>query len=480
MDKADHPGLDPQDWDDYRIQAHALLDACIDRLTEARERPWVPVPPNVQSGYAIPPVPLSLDTLRETLVSQVMPYATGNTHPRFFGWVHGTGLATGLLSEMVAATMNSNLGGRDHGLNYMEREVIAWARDTFGFPETTSGLLVAGTSQATVIAMTAARIRALGAEVRKTGIHNSAPLTVYSGAAAHNALRKAIELLGIGTDHLRLVPDGENGPDPEELERLILADKANGLIPMALIATAGSVDLGRFDNLHTMADLAQKHGLWLHIDGAFGAWTRLADEPWRSLSNGIERADSLACDFHKWMYVPYDCGLILIRDEAEHRAAFAARPSYLAAQDQGLGGGEPWFCDYGIDLSRGNRALKVWSALAHYGPDRLGAAITANCAQAALMGKVVSGTANMALAAPVVSNLCTFSADTTLSAKDQSALNTRIAMDLQMSGEVVFSTTVVNGITVLRAAITNHRTTAEDIRLAIRAVERARNEKRTV
>ena len=479
MDKENHPGLDPQDWDEYRAQAHALLDACIDRLTEAREHPWVPVPPEIQAGYAIPSAPLPLDTLRETLVSQVMPYSTGNTHPRFFGWVHGTGLATGLLSEMVAATMNSNLGGRDHGLNYMEREVIAWARDTFGFPKTASGLLVAGTSQATVIAMAAARIRALGTEVRKKGIHGTPPLTIYSGAAAHNALRKAIEVLGIGTDHLRLVPDGENGPDPKELEHLILADKANGLMPMALIATAGSVDLGRFDNLNAMADLAAKHGLWLHIDGAFGAWTRLADEPWRSLSNGIERADSVACDFHKWMYVPYDCGLILIREEAEHRAAFAARPSYLAAQDQGLGGGEPWFCDYGIDLSRGNRALKVWSTLAHYGSERLGAAITANCAQAALMGKLVSTTPDMALAAPVVSNLCTFSADTTLSTPDQSALNTRIAIDLQMSGEVVFSTTVVNGTTVLRAAITNHRTTAEDIRLAIRAVEHTRNEKRT-
>jgi aromatic-L-amino-acid/L-tryptophan decarboxylase len=260
---------------------------------------------------------------------------------------------------------------------------------------------------------------------------------------------------------------------------LILADKAAGHKPMALIATAGSVDLGRFDDLNAMADLAQKHGLWLHVDGAFGAWTRLADAPWRGLSDGMERADSLACDFHKWMYVPYDCGLILIRDETEHRAAFAARPSYLAAQDQGLGGGEPWFCDYGIDLSRGNRALKVWTALAHYGPARLGAAITANCAQAALMGELVSSTDAMALAAPVVSNLCTFSADTRLSVSEQSALNTRIAMALQLSGEVVFSTTLVNGVTVLRAAITNHRTTADDIHLAIRAVERLRNEKRT-
>ena len=478
-DKANHPGLDPADWNAFRSEAHALLDACLDRMTDARNLPWQPIPDEVQAGYALPETPLSLGDLRAKLTAEIMPYATGNTHPRFFGWVHGTGLATGLLSEMVAATMNSNLGGRDHGLNYVEREVIDWARDVFGFPSSASGLLVAGTSQATVIALSAARLRALGADVRKSGTHSAPQLTLYSGAAAHNALRKAVELLGIGTDHLRLVPDGESGPDMAELERLILADKAAGHKPMALIATAGSVDLGRFDDLNAMADLAQKHGLWLHVDGAFGAWTRLADAPWRGLSDGMERADSLACDFHKWMYVPYDCGLILIRDETEHRAAFAARPSYLAAQDQGLGGGEPWFCDYGIDLSRGNRALKVWTALAHYGPARLGAAITANCAQAALMGELVSATDAMALAAPVVSNLCTFSADTRLSVPEQSALNTRIAMALQLSGEVVFSTTLVNGVTVLRAAITNHRTTADDIHLAIRAVERLRNEKRT-
>lgn len=466
--------LDPEDWEEFRRAAHSLLDRCIDRLAGARDLPWQPVPPGLQQTYEIGAPLRDPAELAKVLASEVMPHATGNTHPRFWGWVHGSGLASGLLSEMVAATMNSNCGGRDHGLTYMERAVVDWSRQVFGLPETASGVLVAGTSQATVVALAAARVAALGAGVRADG-HGDAHLTAYAGQSAHNAVRKAVELLGIGSANLRLIPESERGLDLAALRAWVQQDRAAGARPFAVVGTAGSVDLGRFDDLHGLADLARQEGLWFHVDGAFGAWIRLADPPWRALSDGIERADSIACDFHKWMYVPYDCGLVLIRDEAVHRAAFAARPAYLAGQERGLGGGEPWFCDYGIDLSRGSRALKVWTALRHYGPDRLGAAITANCAQAALMGRLVEGEERMRLAAPVVSNLCVFTADATLGPADQSALNTRIAQDLQIAGEAVFSTTAVAGVTCLRAAVTNHRTTSEDIASALAAVAAARN-----
>jgi aromatic-L-amino-acid decarboxylase len=273
----------------------------------------------------------------------------------------------------------------------------------------------------------------------------------------------------------RSLPEDGRGLDAGALRARIQEDRAAGARPFAIIGTAGSVDLGGFDDLEALADVARNEGVWLHVDGAFGAWTRLADDPWRGLSDGIERADSIACDFHKWMYVPYDCGLALIRDEAIHRATFAARPTYLASQSQGLGGGEPWYCDYGIDLSRGNRALKVWTALQHYGADRLGTAITANCAQAALMGRLVEADARMRLVAPVVSNLCVFTADATRDPAEQSSLNTRIAQSLQMSGEAVFSTTTVAGVICLRAAITNHRTTFEDVAAAVTAVRMTRD-----
>ncbi|MCA1775741.1 MAG: amino acid decarboxylase [Loktanella sp.] len=395
--------LDPTDWDAFRAEAHRLLDSSLDRLEDARNRPWQPVPQEVRAGYRLGDDEPGQTTAEivDALQDRMMPYATGNTHPRFFGWVHGTGMAEGILSEMVAATMNANCGGRDHGMVYVEREVIDWTRRQMGFPEDTSGVLVTGTSQATVIALQAARVRAL-THVRTTG---------------------------------------------------------------------------QADDLNALADIAGDQGLWLHIDAAFGAWTRLAAAPYRQLTDGIGRADSMACDFHKWMAVPYDCGIVLIRNEAEHSAAFAARPAYLTGMDSGLAGGDPWFCDYGVDLSRGNRALKVWTAIKAHGTAKLGRTVTANCERAAQMGALVTAAPQMQLAAPVVSNLCVFTADTRLSPDAQSRLNMRISQDLQNAGVAVFSTTLAEiggaSVTCLRAAITNHRTTPEDVEIAIAAVARA-------
>ena len=467
--------LDPDDWDSFRVTAHMLLDACLDRLQNAADHPWQRVPEDIRLGYDLPDAGAGQGGLAEVLRDTVMPYATGNTHPRFFGWVHGTGVAEGLLSEMVAATMNSNCGGRDHGMIYVERAVIDWARRQMGLPETASGVLVTGTSQATVIAMAAARQRALGPKVRDAGQGN-AMLTAYAGESAHNSAQKALELMGLGRASLRLIPDGPTGIDMALLQARINEDRAAGATPFALIGTAGSVDFGFYDPLDQLADLAGQEGLWFHVDGAFGAWTRLADAPWRQLTDGIGRADSIACDFHKWMYVPYDCGLVLIREEEHHRAAFAERPSYLAGMKSGLAGGDPWFCDYGIDLSRGNRALKAWSTIRTHGASRLGAAITGNCRRASEMGALVEATEHMTLAAPVVSNLCVFTADDRLNPEAQSDLNAQIAQRLQIEGSAVFSTTEArSGIRCLRAAITNHRTGAGDVKEAILAVRAARD-----
>jgi len=466
--------LDPADWDDFRNEAHRLLDACIEHLSDARNRPWRPLEDEDKAALRLGEASEGVDyaTLVDDLAQKIMPFHTGNTHPRFFGWVHGTGLATGLLSEMVAATMNSNCGGRDHGAVYVEREVIDWCRRCFGFPQGASGLLVAGTSQATVVALAAARIKALGADSRRQGIQGTTQLAAYAVKGVHNATVKALELLGIGSSALRSIPAGDDGGmNLDLLAEAVNKDRAAGIQPFCVIATAGSVDLGLFDDIERIADFCALEQIWLHVDGAFGAWARLAEAPWRDLARGIDRADSLAFDFHKWMYVQYDCGAVLIRDEAIHRQAFAARPAYLAKQEQGLGGGEPWYCDYGIDLSRGSRALKVWSALRGYGSEALGHAITRNCRLAARMGELVSATPGFRLAAPIRLNVCCFSvAPVNWEEAAQDALNERITHQLQLSGDVVFSTTKIDGRTVIRMAITNHRTCEADIDYAIAAV----------
>ncbi len=465
--------LDPADWDEFRRQAHALLDACIDHLADARKHPWQPVDEDARKALHLGPAEHGLGTavVADDLARRLLPLATGNIHPRFFGWVHGTGLATGLLAEIAAATMNSNCGGRDHGAVYVEREVIDWCRRCFGFPEGTSGVLVTGTSQATVIALAAARQRALGDASRRDGIVGGPALAAYAVAGAHNAVSKALELLGVGSAGLRLVQPGPDGAlDVDELAALVARDRAAGLLPMCVVGTAGSVDLGAFDDISAIADFCDDQRLWLHVDGAFGAWARLADTPWCNLVRGIERADSLAFDFHKWMYVQYDCGAVLMRDPVAHRAAFAARPAYLAPQTQGLGGGEPWYCDYGTDLSRGFRALKVWAALRAHGSAAFGAAITRNCQQAHRMADRVTATPGLRLAAPVRLNICCFSvAPEDMPEGRQDEMNTAVAQDLQLAGEAVFSTTRIHGRTVLRAAIVNHRTCDADVDCAVDA-----------
>ena len=471
--------LDPRDWDDFRDQAHRLLDICVDRMATAQDYPWQAVPTETLSTYQLgnDPDPHGFNGIVESLSRDILPYNTGNTHPRFFGWVHGTGLAVGLMSEMVAATMNSNCGGRDHAAIYIERAVIDWCRESFGFPATTSGLLVTGTSQATIIALAVARHRALGPDSRQNGLRNTAALTAYAVAGAHNATVKALELLGLGSSALRTIPqDAEGCMDMNALATLVEQDRRAGAQPFCVIGTAGSVDLGLFDRLDLLADYCSQENLWLHVDGAFGVWTHLAAAPWSNLTKGLGRADSLAFDFHKWMYVQYDCGAVLIRDESAHRAAFASRPAYLSGQNRGLAGGDPWYCDYGTDLSRGFRALKVWSALKTHGKQAFSDAITKNCEHAELMGRLVQTSENLSLTRSVRSNVCCFRAIApTLDKSDTDDLQNQIAQELQLNGSAVFSTTHIAGRTVLRAAIVNHRTAEADIRTAISQVEQVRH-----
>jgi len=469
--------LDPDNWSEFRRALHDLADACVDHLERIREHPWRPFDEGARNSVALGDARegRGLKAVAREMVSQILPYGAGNTHPRFFGWVQGTGNVAALMAEVVAATMNSNCGGRDHGAVYVERDVIRWCADCFGFPEHASGVLVSGTSQATVIALATARLRALGSESRKKGLHGAPRLIMYAADGVHTAIVKAAELTGLGSEALRRVPvAGETGGlDVSRLSEMVEDDRQAGALPFCVVGTAGSVDTGSFDPLEKLADFCESEGLWFHVDGAFGAWARIAEEPWCRLVEGIQRADSLALDFHKWLFVQYDCGLVLIRNEQEHRAAFATRPAYLAVQGAGLGGGDPWFCDYGTDLSRSFRALKVWATLRAYGRRRLGAAVTDNCRLAALMGRLVQQSPELELACPVYANVCCFGVGSAPDGEtDLSRLNATIVQRLQLSGAVVFSTTKMGGQTVMRAAITNHRTRIEDVELAVSEIKK--------
>ncbi len=454
--------LDPQDWDVFGEQMHELLDQCLTRLQSARDLPWKPKPEEM--GLALDGAAHETGAVFDQISKSIMPYATGNTHPAFFGWVHGTGLPVGLAAELVAATMNSNCGGRDHGAAEVEREVIRWLTRTAGMPEEAFGILTTGTSQATILALSAARTRAFGVNVRKEGIRALPDVRVYMAQGAHSCVAKALEIMGHGSNCIRQIPvNAQSQIDTAALRTVVAQDRAAGHAPLAIIGTAGSVGVGAYDDLNALADFASSENIWLHIDAAFGFWSRLADAPYRALSDGIGRASSIALDTHKWPGVQYDCGACLIADSTLHRATFASRPAYLESAQAGLAGGDLWFCDYGIELSRGFKALKVWTAIKTLGARAIGAAITDNCKQAALMGELVTASPHLTLAHPVISNLCCFSV-----AKGDV---TRIAAALQIAGCCVFSTITLDGTPCLRAAIVGHRTTSDDIRRAIAAVE---------
>ena len=467
-------GLDPQDWAAFRQSAHDLLDAAIDKMTANREgRVWTPFPPEMKAAFA---QPLPKDGQGEAEIAAqlaaLLPYGVGNTHPRFFGWVHGSGTPQNLLAEIVTSAINANAGGRDHGAIYVERQVIAWCREMFGFPETASGLVVSGTSLATVIAVKTARDAALEFRSRKEGICGDR-LVGYASTEAHACNPRAFDILGLGTDALRRIPVNEAYEmDIEALRSAIQADRAAGLTPFLIIGTAGTVNTGSTDPLADLSEIAKAENLWFHVDGAFGALARLSPEH-AARFDAISLADSIAFDFHKWLHVNYDAGCVLVRDEAHHRHAFSDRPDYLKGTERGIAAGNPWPVEYGPELSRGFRALKVWSQIAGFGTERLGAAIARNCAQAAYLSDRVAADQRFELLAPARLNICCFRfRPAELEEVALDALNEEIVLRLQESGIAAPSTTRLKGRLAIRINLTNHRTRESDLDLLLAEIAR--------
>ena len=456
--------LDPLDWAAFETLAAGLLHSAVAQLKGAKDGPvWRPFPEGMQADMRaeLPKQGAGYEAVAGQLAG-LLPYGVGNTHPRFFGWVHGSGGAASMLAEIAAAAINANLGGRDHGAMYVEKQVVAWVRQMFGFPDTASGLVVSGTSMATIVALKAARDARLNARASGVGAHR---LVGYASDQAHNCVARAFDMLGLGSDALRAVPvSAAFEMDINALRKMMAEDRAAGRAPFLLVGTAGSVNVGAFDDLTALADIAAAEGLWLHIDGAFGA-AGVLSEVLRPRLKGIERADSVAFDFHKWLHVNYDAGFVLLRDEALHRAAFEGAPDYLASSDRGLAAGRPWPVDYGPELSRGFRALKIWAQITALGTEALGAAISRNCAQAVKLAEMIDAEPSLERLAAVASSVVVFAH------VDGDAVTEEIVLRLQESGVAVPSITTVKGRRAVRVNITNHRTRDEDLQVLVEGVQ---------
>ena len=455
--------LDPADWSEFRSLAHTMLDDMITHIETIRERPvWQPAPAATRDRFG-QPLPRSGHDLREVLDdlrSHIIPYATGNLHPGFMGWVHGSGTPVGMIAEMVAAGLNMNCGGRNHIGLEVEKQITQWMAETLGYPGGASGVFVTGSSMANFAALIVARTKAAGYESRYEGLAKSASrLTAYTSVEAHNCIARAMELAGLGSANLRMIDVDQSGRmDVDKLEIAVAEDSASGFAPFLIAATAGAVNTGAIDPLDRIAQVASRRGLWFHVDGAIGALAAFSPKL-RPLLKGIEKSDSVALDFHKWGHVPYDAGFLLVRDGDAHKQAFAMPAAYLQRSERGLAAGDTWPCDLGPDLSRGFRALKTWITIETLGADRIGDAMLANCELAQYLAQKVRQSALFELKAPVALNIVCFGVR---GARDR-AFSRELVLDMHETGIAAPSWTTIGGESVVRCAIVNHRTTRADI-----------------
>ncbi len=474
----DH-SLDPADWQKFRLDGHRMLDDMFDYLEDLRDRPvWQPIPAPLRASFreALPAASTELSAVHASFMQDVLPYAAGNAHPGFMGWVHGGGTAVGMLAEMLAAGLNANLGGRDQMPVEVERQITHWMRELFGFPAGASGLFVTGTSMANLIGVLVARTAALGTRVRQQGVSShegeGKRLVAYTSAGAHGCVAQAMDLSGLGTQALRVLPVNERYElDVAALEVAIARDRAADFTPFLIVGTAGTVNVGAIDELSALADIAAAENIWLHVDGAYGALGMLSPDISPRLK-GIERADSIAFDFHKWGQVPYDAGFVLVRDGELHQQTFASPAAYLRREARGLAAGSPWPCDFGPDLSRGFRALKTWFTFKVYGTEKLGRMISVTCELARYLAERVAATPQLELLAPVSLNIVCFRYRCELDGEEADRINADIVADMQIAGIAAPSTTTLNGQLAIRAAIVNHRTRREDIDQLITATLR--------
>jgi aromatic-L-amino-acid decarboxylase len=466
--------LDPKDWDAFRAESHRALDSMIDYLRDLRTRPvWTAPTEEARARFDrdLPAEGRELAAVLEDFERFIKPFATGNIHPMFMGWVQGAGTPVGMIAELLAAGMNSNCGGRNHIAIDVERQIAKWMAQAFGLPQDASGIFVTGTSMANFLSLLVARDQAYGdKDVRLNGLcAQSGQLIAYASREAHNCVRQAMELAGLGARHLRLIPsDDSRCIKISALRHAISADRAAGFRPFLVVGTAGAVDTGAIDPLDRLADVAHSEDLWFHVDGAFGALAALSPRL-KPLVKGLERADSIAFDFHKWLHVPYDAGFFLVRDPKAHKRAFAANAAYLSRAPRGLAAGDTWPCDLGPDLSRGFRALKTWIAIETFGAKKLGQCIEQCCRMAKRLEAWIAASDSFFMRAPVALNIVCFG----VKGDDDGSLAREIVMELHERGEAAPSLTILDGVPAIRAAIINHRTHEQDIDAFTRFLEAA-------
>ena len=428
-----------------------------------------PVPAGLREAWAAEPPPETGDEPGEILdrfTREIAEYPFGNGHPGFFAWVNSPPALIGVFAEALAAAMNPSVAGGDHAAVHLERQVVRWLAELAGLPPGAGGLLTSGASMATLTGLAIARHHALaraGLDVRAFGLQESTGRALlYATTEAHGCVRKAAELLGIGSANIRLVnTDSEFRMDPAHLGDLLAQDHARGDVPVAVIASAGTVNTGAIDPLGAIADVCRQSSTWLHVDAAYGGPPLLLLDEFAGFRPGLGRADSIGIDPHKWMYVPVDAGALLLADPERARDAFSLVPPYLRTDGDQL----PWFSEYGFEQTRPFRALKLWMAVRHLGLSGYRDLIRHDLHLAEYLRAQAGQASDLELLASGLSVVCFRyrPQDWAGSAAELDDLNKHVASAVQLSGRAYLAPTTVRGTTALRACVVNPGSAEADI-----------------
>jgi len=456
---------DPQE---FRRAGHELVDAVADYLAGLPERSvWQPMPDDLRAellSLPLPDGPTELGPLAGTMASEVLPHAMGNGHPAFFGWVNSPPSPAGVLASLAAAAMNPSVVSGDHADVHLERTVVRWLAELVGYPHAPGGgLLTSGASAATIVCLAGSRGRAGaadGRDLRREGLTGGARLLSYVPDEAHSCVPRAIELLGLGSGSIRPVPLAGGRLDADALRAAIAADRAAGARPALMVGSAGTVNAGAIDPLEDLADVAAAEGLWFHVDGAYGAFGVL-DPAIAGRYRGMERADSLTLDPHKWLGVPVDAGCALVRRPDDLREAFSIVPPYLR-QDTGAEVGT--FAEYGLEQTRPFRALKTWATIAARGRAGIVAQVVRANALARELARLIEQEPSLELVAAPETSIVAFRARPSGCSPDRiEAVNRALPEAVQARGRTFVTGTIHEGLETIRACILHPGTTDADL-----------------
>ncbi len=464
--------LDNPDWNAMRDLGKRMVDDVVDMLQGLDEKPvWQKIPQETKD-FLKSDLPMQGDTpqhIYSEFLEHVFPYYKGNLHPRFFSWVQGNGTLLGAFADFLASSMNPNVTIGEHSAMYVENEVLDWCKEIMGYPKSASGILLSGGSMANITGLVVARNSFADLNVRKNGLQKiAAPMVFYCSSETHACMQKAAEVMGLGTDGVRKVAvDESRRISISALQKMIEEDRKNGLLPFAIVGNAGIVNTGVIDDLSALADICAAEKLWFHIDGAYGALAKISDEYAGELK-AIERADSIAFDFHKWFYVNYEVGCLLVRDAVKHRAAFAIEPNYLLAHDRGLASGPDSFNNFGMELSRGFKALKIWMSLKEHGIEKYRQMISQNIAQAHYLADLVRAEPDLELMSDAALSIVCYRFKADVMSEKLNALNKELLINLHEQNVATPSYTMLDGNYVIRVCITNHRTKKKDLEFLVK------------